>query len=118
MGTTIARRSIQTIENRTQIVSSFVDSKTLNEFFVRRLSERTSPNRQLFIITLNNEVTDGEVIPFAEIATSSSNKLRYVVRPSDQYPNLANNKLMDMIETVISNYIKGNVKDEWNNCLH
>lgn len=111
---TLARRSIQTIKNRTQVVSSFVDSESSNEFVVRRLSERMSPNRQLFIVTVNNEVTEGEIIPFAEIATSSSLKLRYVVKPSDQYPSLTNNWLMDKIETAISKYMM----DNWNNCLH
>lgn len=111
---TLARRSIQTINNRTQVVSSFVDSDTSNEFVVRRLSERTSPNRQLFIVTLSNEVNEGEVIPFAEIATSSSSKLRYIVKPTDQYPSLAKHWLMDKIESAISKYMK----DNWSNCLH
>ncbi|EJS8701725.1 hypothetical protein NFA99_004926 [Escherichia coli] len=109
-----ARRSIQTILNRTQVVSSFVDSDTRNEFFVRRLSERESPNRQLFIITLNNDVNEGEVVPFAEIATSSASKMRYVVKPADQYPSLAEHRLMDKIETAIAMYMK----NKWNNCLH
>jgi len=111
---TLARRSIQTIKNRTQIVSSFVDSETSNEFIVRRLSERTLPNRQLFIVTVNNEVIEGDVIPFAEIATSSASKLRYVVRPTDQYPTLANSMLMMRIETAISEYMT----DNWTKSLH
>lgn len=111
---TIARRSIQTIKNRTNVVSSFVDPETLNEFVVRRLSERASSNRQLFIVTMNRESSDGEVIPYAEIATTSSSKLRYVVKPSDQYPNLALHRLMDRIETAISMYMK----DKWTNCIH
>jgi len=72
---TVARRSIQTIERRTQLVGSFVDSTTDKEFFVRRLSDRVSPTRQLFIVTLNNDVRDGDVIPFAEIAMNNQ-KLR------------------------------------------
>ncbi|EFE96622.1 hypothetical protein CEQ31_016630 [Serratia odorifera] len=110
----LARRSIQTIKNRTDVVSSFVDSDTLNEFCVRRLSDRVSASRQLFIVTLNNDVSDGEVIPYAEIATSSSSKLRYVVKPSDQYPNLVDNRLMDKIETAISMYMKAH----WTSCYH
>lgn len=111
---TLARRSVQTIKNRTQVVSSFVDSDTTNEFIVRRLSERQSPDRQLFIITLNVNSHEGEVIPFAEIATSSSNKLRYIVKPDDQYPQLAKSQVLDMIETAIAIYMKKN----WNNNLH
>lgn len=110
----LARRSIQTIKNRTDVVSSFVDSDTLNEFCVRRLSDRVSASRQLFIVTLNNDVNDGEVIPYAEIATSPSSKLRYVVKPSDQYPNLADSRLMDKIETAISMYMKAH----WTSCYH
>ncbi|WP_072208291.1 hypothetical protein [Pantoea ananatis] len=111
---TLARRSVQTINNRTQFVSSFVDSDTSNEFIVRRLSERDSPARQLFIVTVNNNVIDGEIIPFAEIATSSTNKLRYVVKPMQQYPQLADSHLLDRIETAIAIYMKKN----WNNNLH
>jgi hypothetical protein len=112
--TTLARRSVQTIKNRTQYVESFVDSETSNEFTVLRLSERQSPQRQLFIVTLNDTQADGEVIPFAEIATSSTNKLRYVVKPSEQYPQLADAHLLDMIETVITIFMKKN----WNNNIH
>lgn len=103
---TLARRSVQTIKNRTQVVSSFVDSDSSNEFIVRRLSERQSPDRQLFIVTLNNSSVDGEVIPFAEIATSSTSKLRYVVKPAEQYPQLADSHLLDRIETAIAIYMK------------
>ena len=96
---TVARRSIQTIERRTQLVSSFVDSNTANEFFVRRLSDRVSPARQLFIVTLNNEVRDGDVIPFAEIAMNKE-KLRYVVKPADQYPQYVSSNLLKKIEAL------------------
>lgn len=102
---TLARRSMQTIKNRTQIVSSFVDLDSHHEFTVRRLSERQSPERQLFIVTMNNKVHDEDVIPFAEIATSSSSKLRYVVNPLDQYPQLAKSQVLDRIETVIEMYM-------------
>lgn len=111
---TLARRSVQTIKNRTQVVSSFIDSDTSNEFTVLRLNERQSPERQLFIVTLNNSSVDGEVIPFAEIATSTSSKLRYVVKPAIQYPQLADSHLLDRIETAIAIYMKKN----WNNNLH
>lgn len=111
---TLARRSVQTINNRTQVVGSFVDSETSNEFVVRRLSERKAPERQLFIVTLNHPAVDGEVIPFAELATSSSNKLRYIVKPDVQYPEFAEPHLLDMIETAIAIYMKKN----WNNNLH
>lgn len=102
----LARRSIQTINNRTQVVSSFVDSDTTTEFVVRRLSERTAPNRQLFIVTLNNGITEDEVIPFAEIATSSTSKLRYVVNPANQYPELADPITLSKIEKSILVYMK------------
>lgn len=111
---TLARRSVQTINNRTQVVGSFVDSETSNEFVVRRLSERQSPERQLFIVTLNHPPVNGEVIPFAEVATSSSNKLRYIVKPDVQYPEFADQHLLDMIETAIAIYMK----KSWNNNLH
>ncbi|UMB78874.1 hypothetical protein FXN80_10925 [Dickeya fangzhongdai] len=105
---------MQTIEYRTQVVSSFVDQDTANNFVVRRLSDRKSHNRQLFIVTINSDANEGEVIPFAEIATSSSNKLRYIVKPSDQYPSLAVSRLTNKIEAVISKYMK----DQWNEYIH
>ena len=104
---TVARRSIQTIERRTQLVSSFVDSNTANEFFVRRLSDRVSPARQLFIVTLNNEVRDGDVIPFAEIAMNKE-KLRYVVKPADQY---VSSNLLKKIEAAIALYMQKNYRE-------
>ncbi|EHM4357304.1 TPA: hypothetical protein ACTYSP_000507 [Citrobacter freundii] len=104
---TVARRSIQTIERRTQLVGSFVDSDTANEFFVRRLSDRVSPARQLFIVTLNNDVRDGDVIPFAEIAMNNE-KLRYVVKPVDQYPQYAKSDLLKRIEAAIAFFMKSN----------
>lgn len=107
---TVARRSIQTIERRTQLVGSFVDSNTANEFFVRRLSDRVSPARQLFIVTLNNDVRDGDVIPFAEIAMSNE-KLRYVVKPADQYPEYVNCSLLKRIEAAIALYMKKSYKE-------
>jgi hypothetical protein len=102
---TVAKRSIQTIEFRTQVVSSFVDSDTSTEFFVRRLSDRESSNRQLFIVTIDHDVNNGDVIPFAEI-TMTNDKMRYVVKPSHQYPDLADIHVLDKIETAISIYMK------------
>jgi hypothetical protein len=99
---TLARRSIQTILNRTSVVGSFVDSDSLNKFFIHRLSDRVSTSRQLFIVTLNNSIKEGEVIPYAEISTTSSSKLRYIVKPLDQYPDLADSRLMDKIEAEIN----------------
>ena len=107
---TVARRSIQTIERRTQLVSSFVDSNTANEFFVRRLSDRVSPARQLFIVTLNNEVRDGDVLPFAEIAMNKE-KLRYVVKPADQYPQYVSSNLLKKIEAAIALYMQKNYRE-------
>lgn len=112
--TTLAKRSVQTIKNCTHVVSSFVDDETSHEFTVRRLSVRQSPSRQLFIVTLDNNVVDGEIIPFAEIATSASTKLRYVVKPSQQYPSLTDSYLLDRIETLIAIYMKKN----WTKNLH
>lgn len=102
---TVARRSIQTIEHRTQVVGSFVDSNTAKEFFVRRLSDRVSPSRQLFIVTINNDVCNGDVIPFAEISLSND-KMRYVVKPSTQYPQYAQDSLLKRIEAAIAQYMK------------
>lgn len=102
---TVARRSIQTIEHRTQVVGSFVDSNTAKEFFVRRLSDRASPSRQFFIVTINNDVCNGDVIPFAEISLSND-KMRYVVKPSTQYPQYAQDCLLKRIEAAIAQYMK------------
>lgn len=103
---TVARRSIQTIEHRTQLVSSIVDSSTTNKLFVRKLSDRVSSSRQLFIVTLNDDVCNGEVIPFAEIAMSKD-KLRYIVKPANQYPQYASKELLSKIEDAISHYMNG-----------
>ncbi|HHH0485786.1 TPA: hypothetical protein ACPZO0_002157 [Yersinia enterocolitica] len=107
---TVAKRSIQTIECRTQVVSSFVDSDTSIEFFVRRLSDRESPNRQLFIVTINHDVKDGDVIPFAEIAMTND-KMRYVVKPVNQYPQFVDSRVIDKIETAISIYMKKKINN-------
>lgn len=102
---TLARRSIQTIKHRTQVVSSFVDQNTENKFFVRRLSDRVSPARQLFIITINDTPNDGDVIPFAEIAMNND-KMRYVVKPTNQYPQFAISSVIDKVEAAIESYMK------------
>jgi len=103
---TLARRSVQTIMNRTQTIDSFFDTKSEKNINILRLSERESPFRQLFIIVFDKFDDKGEVIPFAEIATSSSHKLRYVVKPTNQYPELVDPKTITKIENTITGYMQ------------
>ncbi|EOF8760356.1 hypothetical protein ACS78V_20885 [Yersinia enterocolitica] len=44
----------------------------------------------------------------------SNEKIRYIVKPSDQYPMLVDNRLIDRIETAIAMYMK----NQWSSNLH
>ncbi len=101
-------RSAQTISHSTEIVDKFFDTNSQKEFFIRRLSCRNDIKRQLFIVTIKNDnKSDGfYVVPFAEL-TVCRNKVRYIVKPTQQYPDLGDNlpSISNNIEKIIRNFI-------------
>ncbi|MBD2781644.1 hypothetical protein [Xenorhabdus szentirmaii] len=82
-------RSIQTISHSTEIVDRFFDDRLQKDFFIRRLSFRNDPNRQIFIVTINNDNKSDAfyVVPFAEFLYRR-NKVNVIVDPKTQYPEL------------------------------
>ncbi|WP_038255612.1 hypothetical protein [Xenorhabdus bovienii] len=101
-------RSAQTISHSTEIVDRFFDTNSQKEFFIRRLSCRNDIKRQLFIVTIKNDnKSDGfYVVPFAEL-TVCRNKVRYIVKPTQQYPDLGDSlpSISNNIEKIIRNFI-------------
>jgi len=98
-------RSIQTISHSTELVNTFFDDSTAKVFTVRRLSIRKDPNRQLFIVTIENDnkSDEHEVVPFAELSYRQK-KVNVVVDPSTQYPEL-NQSITNVIEKIKSSII-------------
>ncbi|MBS9422957.1 hypothetical protein [Photorhabdus caribbeanensis] len=82
-------RSIQTISHSTEVINSFFDEPSQRMFSVRRLSCRVDIKRQLFIVTVENinNSSKFKVIPYAEL-TVCKDKIRYLVNPAYQYPEL------------------------------
>ncbi|PHM46618.1 hypothetical protein Xmir_04056 [Xenorhabdus miraniensis] len=102
-------RSIQTISHSTEVIDSFFDERSQKEFSVRRLSFRHDPNRQIFIVTISNDNKSDKfyVVPFAEL-TICRNKIRYLVKPTQQYPDLEDSfpSISSNIETAICDFIR------------
>ncbi len=102
-------RSVQTISHSTEIIDSFFDNRSQKEFFIRRLSFRRDPNRQIFIVTIEN--TDNPcgfyVTPYAEL-TVCRDKVRYLVKPANQYPDLEDRLLSinTNIERIVCDFIR------------
>ncbi|MEQ5205542.1 hypothetical protein [Proteus sp. fly-1067] len=82
-------RSTKTISHATELVNTFFDDASEKKFSVRRLSVRTDPNRQLFIVIIDDDFnkSDFKVTPYAEV-TVIKDQIRFIVNPSKQYPAL------------------------------
>ncbi|PQQ36267.1 hypothetical protein C6H68_20220 [Photorhabdus luminescens] len=80
-------RSIQTISHSTEVIDSFKDKNTDKLFCVLRLSERLDANRQLFIVTLNddNKGDNFYIALFTELVVIRE-RVKYLVSPENQYP--------------------------------
>ncbi len=102
-------RSIQTISHSTEVVDSFFDEQSQKEFSVRRLSCRNDIKRQLFIVTITNDnkSDDFYVVPFAEL-TICRNKIRYIIKPTQQYPDLEGSipSISASIEKTVCDFIR------------
>ncbi|HEK3119614.1 TPA: hypothetical protein SMV40_002115 [Proteus mirabilis] len=102
-------RSIQTINHATEVINSFFDDASEKNFSIRRLSVRTNPNRQLFIVTVDDDLVKGDfkVIPYAEV-TVVKNKMRFTVNPLKQYPAMKSmfEAINNTIETSIFGFMK------------
>jgi len=93
------KRSMQTIRTNTTIIDSFpmLDIREDDAIEVRRMISRVASDRQYFIITLKSDVdraasmssTTSTVKPLAEVIFRN-NKIRYVIQPNKQYPELIN----------------------------
>ncbi|HHR6093564.1 hypothetical protein ABN222_01480 [Providencia alcalifaciens] len=98
-------RSVQTISHATELVNTFFDDNTEKLFSVRRLSMRKDPNRQLFIVTIENDNKSDEykVVPFAELSYRQKS-VNVIVDPSVQYPEL-NQSIANVIEKIKSSIL-------------
>lgn len=98
-------RSIQTISHSTELVNTFFDDNSERIFSVRRLIMRKDPNKQLFIVTIENDNKSDEykVVPFAELSYRQRN-VNVIVDPSTQYPEL-NQSITNVIEKIKSSII-------------
>ncbi|WCG84439.1 hypothetical protein [Pectobacterium sp. A5351] len=94
-------RSMQTIRTNTAVIDSFPMRFHNNEdaVEVRRMLSRKTADRQHFIVTFKSDVARAEqisnstslVTPLAEVVVRN-NKLRFVLKPQEQYPEIANIK--------------------------
>lgn len=101
-------RSIQTINHLTEEVNSFFDDKSQKYFYVRRLSARKDPNRQLFIVTMDNDSKSNDfyIVPFAELSYRKD-AVRVTIDPNEQYPELNSSisSVIDKIQMSILGYM-------------
>lgn len=110
-------RSMQTIRTNTAVIDSFPmrihNSEDAVE--VRRMLCRESADRQHFIITFKSDIAKAEeisnstslVTPLAEVVVRN-NKLRFVLKPQEQYPEIADVKesIVPKIESAVVQYMK------------
>lgn len=110
-------RSMQTIRTNTAVIDSFPmrihNSEDAVE--VRRMLCRESADRQHFIVTFKSDIAKAEeisnstslVTPLAEVVVRN-NKLRFVLRPQEQYPEIADVKesIVPKIESAVVQYMK------------
>ncbi|HHR5899781.1 TPA: hypothetical protein ACS7XC_000649 [Providencia alcalifaciens] len=101
-------RSTKTISHGTELVNTFFDDASEKKFSVRRLSVRTDPNRQLFIVTIDDYLNnnDFKIRPYAEV-TVIKDKIRFIVNPSKQYPALKDmfSNINSAIETSVFGFM-------------
>ncbi|CAD5738791.1 TPA: hypothetical protein OHP48_004993 [Escherichia coli] len=110
-------RSMQTIRTNTAVIDSFPmrihNSEDAVE--VRRMLCRESADRQHFIVTFKSDIAKAEeisnstslVTPLAEVVVRN-NKLRFVLKPQEQYPEIADVKesIVPKIESAVVQYMK------------
>ncbi|EKY5908277.1 hypothetical protein QFR58_004120 [Escherichia coli] len=110
-------RSMQTIRTNTAVIDSFPmrihNSEDAVE--VRRMLCRESADRQHFIVTFKSDIVKAEeisnstslVTPLAEVVVRN-NKLRFVLKPQEQYPEIADVKesIVPKIESAVVQYMK------------
>nr|WP_314266051.1 hypothetical protein [uncultured Moellerella sp.] len=82
-------RSVQTISHSTEVINTFFDAASAKHFSIRRLSIRKGPDRQLFIVTIDNDnkSDDFYIVPFAELSYRHE-VVSILVDPNKQYPEL------------------------------
>ena len=110
-------RSMQTIRTNTAVIASFPvrfhNSEDAVE--VRHMLCRKSADRQYFIVTIKSDVARAErvsnststITPLAEVVVRN-NKLRYVIEPEEQYPEISNIKesIVPKIDCVVVQFMK------------
>ncbi|HBA8463305.1 TPA: hypothetical protein J1133_002189 [Escherichia coli] len=110
-------RSMQTIRTNTAVIDSFPmrihNSEDAVE--VRRMLCRESADRQHFIVTFKSDIAKADeisnstslVTPLAEVVVRN-NKLRFVLKPQEQYPEIADVKesIVPKIESAVVQYMK------------
>lgn len=106
------QRSIQTIRDNTSVIDSFQSRSFPDTVEVRRMLSRTQKDSQHFIVTLKSDLRSAAVTtvvkPFAEVAIRGE-KLRFTVKPKNQYPNLrVNDDILLMIEKSVTRFMESN----------
>jgi len=107
------QRSIQTIRDNTTVIDSFELSSLFPDTVeVRRMLSRTQKDSQHFIVTLKSDLNCAAnttvVKPFAELAVRGE-KLRFTVKPKNQYPDLRiNDDILLMIEQSVARFMESN----------
>ncbi|APS32147.1 hypothetical protein AB6D30_17420 [Pectobacterium brasiliense] len=110
------QRAIQTIRDNTSVIDRFELHPFSDTVEVRRMLSRTQKDSQHFIVTLKSDVKRAAettvVKPFAEIAIRGD-KLRFTVKPKNQYPNLhINDDILFMIEKSIAKFMASNFSSQ------
>ncbi|MZH99890.1 hypothetical protein [Dickeya dianthicola] len=108
-----SQRSIQTILDNTSVIDSLEPRSLFPDTIeVRRMLSRTHKESQHFIVTLLSDIKRAEdttvVKPFAEVAIRGQ-KLRFTVKPKNQYPNLCvSEDILLMIEKSVATFMENN----------
>lgn len=107
-----SKRSIQTIRDCTSIIATH--SFHANLVQVRTLDNEAAPPEQLhFIVTFKHDVENARatVKPLAE-AVFLSGRVRYIVKPAKQYPELERHMSLfsEVIETSIREFLNSRVR--------
>ncbi|WP_224553196.1 hypothetical protein [Pectobacterium versatile] len=121
-------RSMQTIRTNTAVIDSFPMRFHNNEdaVEVRRMLSRKTADRQHFIVTFKSDVARAEqisnstslVTPLAEVVVRN-NKLRFVLKPQEQYPEIANIKesVVPKIESAVVQFMNNRFNELKENVL-
>ncbi|GAL58880.1 hypothetical protein EV102420_13_01370 [Pseudescherichia vulneris NBRC 102420] len=86
----ISERSVSTIKNSTSMIATLPLHHSPDSLEIRHLNSDGELKHQLFIITLKSDMEAAEytVKPFAELMVFNK-RLRFVVQPEKQYPDVA-----------------------------